>query len=129
MFGLVGACWADVIVNFCARGTLAKSGVCTLLLATIINVLIGLTPYVDNFMHMGGLIAGLLMGMVLFSQKHEDATGRRRYTKMQIAIAAAAGVTVVALAIMAVVTGTSRSTQAVSLPCCRCPVLRPFVSC
>ena len=111
VFGLVGACWADVIVNFCARCTLANSGFCTLLIATIINVLIGLTPYVDNFMHLGGMIAGLLMGMVLFSQKHEDSSGQRRYTKMQIAIALAAGVAVVALAIMAIITGTSRATQ------------------
>ena len=49
-----------------------------LALATAVNIAIGLTPYVDNFMHVGGMIGGLLMGLVLFSQRAEDATGRHR---------------------------------------------------
>ena len=64
VFGLIGACWADVALNFCARGTLrgAKGHACSLLLSTLINVCIGLTPFIDNFMHMGGLVAGLVIG-------------------------------------------------------------------
>jgi len=36
---------------------------------------------VDNFMHMGGLIAGLVIGGMLFSKKHPDAHGVLRYDK------------------------------------------------
>jgi len=111
VFGRVGACWADVIINLCARCTLRDSGICTLLLATVINVLIGLTPYVDNFMHMGGMVAGLLMGLVLFSQKHEDESGRRRYSPIQISIALLSLVGVAGLAVLAVIAGTSKEVQ------------------
>ena len=64
VFGLIGVCWADVALNFCARGTLrgAKGHARSLLLSTLINVCIGLTPFIDNFMHMGGLVAGLVIG-------------------------------------------------------------------
>ena len=48
VFGLVGACWADVIVNFCARCTLKNSGILCLAVATLLNVAIGFTPWVDN---------------------------------------------------------------------------------
>ena len=39
-----------------------KGHACSLLLSTLINVCIGLTPFIDNFMHMGGLVAGLVIG-------------------------------------------------------------------
>ena len=40
-----------------------ESGIFTLTIMTAVNVCIGLTPYVDNFMHMGGFVAGLLVGL------------------------------------------------------------------
>ena len=74
VFGLVGACWADLVINYCARCTLKESNwIC--LVATALNVCIGLTPWVDNFMHMGGFVAGLVVGRVLFSKKHETSGG------------------------------------------------------
>jgi len=57
VFGLVGANWADIIVNFCARCTLRGSGIVCLTFATVINVAFGFTPFVDNFMHLGGLVS------------------------------------------------------------------------
>ena len=49
VFGLIGACWADVALNFCARGSLrgVKGHACSLLLSTLINVLEkpNLSPY------------------------------------------------------------------------------------
>lgn len=84
VFGLVGACWADVIINYCARCTLEDSGLFSLLLLTILNLLIGLTPFVDNFMHVGGFVSGIIIGCTLFSKKHIDhRSGRRRLTCMQ----------------------------------------------
>ena len=43
------------------------------------QVLIGLTPFVDNFMHMGGMVAGLVIGGMLFSKQHPDLHGVLRY--------------------------------------------------
>jgi len=45
VFGLVGATWADVILNYLARGTIRNSGFISLLFLTVINLLVGLTPY------------------------------------------------------------------------------------
>ena len=84
VFGLVGACWADVLINFCARFTLRGSGWCGLLLATVLNLLFGFTPWVDNFMHLGGMVAGLVIGLALFARKRTDArTGVRGRTATQ----------------------------------------------
>ena len=50
-------------------------------------MLIGLTPLVDNFMHMGGMIAGLVIGLALFAKKRvDDRTGVRARTSSQEAI-------------------------------------------
>ena len=83
VFGLVGACWADVILNYCARCTLKDANFGSLLLSTIVNVAIGLTPLVDNFMHMGGFVAGIVVGLILFSRKHPNKDGVLKYTQCQ----------------------------------------------
>jgi len=84
VFGLVGACWADIIVNFCARGTLRNSGIACLTFATLLNVAIGFTPLVDNFMHLGGMVAGLFVGIASFAQtKRSKRTGQHKRTKAQ----------------------------------------------
>lgn len=69
MFGLLGAYWADVLLNHCAVGNLRDAGIGGLLIATLPNLLIGITPWVDQFMHLGGLVAGLLLGCVLCAQR------------------------------------------------------------
>jgi membrane associated rhomboid family serine protease len=87
VFGVLGANWADVIINYCARCTLRQSGFCGLLIATCVNVVFGLTPWVDNFMHMGGLVAGVMIGLVLMAKKTVSAqTGLARRTQCQEAI-------------------------------------------
>ena len=123
VFGLVGANWADIIVNFCARCTLKGSGVVCLTIATILNVAIGFTPFVDNFMHMGGMVAGLVIGLASFAQKaHRDpATGRRVHTCLQEAVVLVAVALLLLLGGGAVVAVLSSELQALlrSLPWAR----------
>ena len=38
-----------------------------LALATLLNVSVGFTPWVDNFMHLGGMVAGLFVGLAAFA--------------------------------------------------------------
>ena len=72
VFGLVGACWADVFINHFGRHKWPPSFF-ALLVATALNLAIGLTPWVDNFMHLGGFVAGLLAGMSLFAKRGQAA--------------------------------------------------------
>jgi len=75
IFGLVGACLADIFmnwnllfskqVNFTDKERTVKHVwvLVWLILDIIINCLLGLTPLVDNFTHLGGMVYGFLCGL------------------------------------------------------------------
>ena len=70
---MIGACTADIAMNWNLlfnefvneRGTrLSHARVLVVLfLDIVLNCLIGLTPFVDNFTHLGGMIYGFLCGL------------------------------------------------------------------
>jgi membrane associated rhomboid family serine protease len=70
--GLVGSYWADLFMNYLARGTLKGAGIAGLLVGTVPTLLAGLMPWVDNFMHLGGLLTGASITCLLLPQL--DAT-------------------------------------------------------
>ncbi|KAL7548352.1 hypothetical protein ACHAWF_011640 [Thalassiosira exigua] len=73
IFGLIGASIADIIMNWGLlfnefvneRGArLSHARVLVILfLDIVLNCLIGLTPFVDNFTHLGGMLYGFLCGL------------------------------------------------------------------
>jgi len=73
LFGLIGACISDIIMNWkhLFSDFVTENGrrnnhllvVVFLILDILLNCLIGLTPYVDNFTHLGGMVYGLLCGL------------------------------------------------------------------
>lgn len=75
IFGLIGGCIADIVTNwnllFSKEVNTSNHGqrfrnfkvLVWLLLDIFLNVLIGLTPFVDNFTHLGGMIYGFLCGL------------------------------------------------------------------
>lgn len=74
IFGFIGMCISDIFVNwnllFVKDGddkdnTRFRHGmvILWLVLDIVINCLIGLTPFVDNFTHLGGLVYGFLCGL------------------------------------------------------------------
>jgi len=68
IFGLLGAAWADLIQNW----RMIESPCCQflgLLLSTILNVVLGFMPFLDNFCHLGGMFAGFSLGLVLLVNK------------------------------------------------------------
>lgn len=74
IFGLFGAMWSDFILNYhvpAFRGNRCSTLFC-LLLSTVISLAIGLMPFVDNFAHIGGFIAGLLCGLVLLADRSDS---------------------------------------------------------
>lgn len=74
IFGFIGMCISDICVNWnllfikdreedsrdrCRRAMV----ILWLLIDIIINCVIGLTPFIDNFTHLGGLVYGFLCGI------------------------------------------------------------------
>merc|ERR1712176_380431 len=71
IFGLIGACLADIVLNwrllfndFVNEDNKYRHAIILifLILDIVVNSLIGLTPYVDNFTHLGGMLFGFLCG-------------------------------------------------------------------
>jgi len=67
LFGLLGAMLAALIKNWKVLKRPCVS-ITFLLIAIMVNLFIGLLPYIDNFAHVGGLLAGILFGLVLIPQ-------------------------------------------------------------
>lgn len=75
IFGLIGACIADICINwnllFSKQVNSGRDGtrlrhvrvLLWLLFDILINCLVGLTPFVDNFTHLGGMVYGFLCGL------------------------------------------------------------------
>lgn len=79
VYGCVGAQWADVLLNYWAIGgcrQLRESGALALLLATLPGILVGLTPWVDQFMHLGGLLAGVCISLCMLPQISAELSDR-----------------------------------------------------
>ena len=73
IFGLIGGCLADIAINWnllflkstTEQGDRWRHGMVLfwLIFDILVNCIIGLTPFVDNFTHLGGLVYGLLCGL------------------------------------------------------------------
>mmetsp|Transcript_4106 Transcript_4106/g.4518 ORF Transcript_4106/g.4518 Transcript_4106/m.4518 type:complete len:315 (-) Transcript_4106:90-1034(-) len=79
LFGLYGLAFAELLL--CWKKF--KSPLCNVILHIIsvsVTIVIGVLPFVDNFSHIGGLIAGFLCGLALVpsvhSQKRDKLTTR-----------------------------------------------------
>uniref|UniRef100_A0A5B6ZH26 RHOMBOID-like protein n=1 Tax=Davidia involucrata TaxID=16924 RepID=A0A5B6ZH26_DAVIN len=64
LFGLLGAMLSELITNWTIY-TNKAAALLTLLVIVIINLAVGILPHVDNFAHIGGFLAGFLLGFVL----------------------------------------------------------------
>lgn len=88
IFGLIGACVADIIMNWkhLFSDFVTENGrrnnhllvIVFLILDIVLNCLIGLTPYVDNFTHLGGLIYGLLCGLSTMERLSDSFFGMEK---------------------------------------------------
>lgn len=75
IFGLIGACLADIVTNWnllfnkvlndSEDNTVCRNVIVLLwlVLDVLVNAAVGLTPFVDNFAHMGGMVYGFLCGL------------------------------------------------------------------
>lgn len=91
IFGLLGLCLADVCANWhviqASRDDPSysfpiRSVVVWLIFEVALNVSIGLTPYIDNFAHMGGFLYGFTFGLAIVQR----LGGKAFYPKMEIQV-------------------------------------------
>jgi len=85
IFGLIGACLSDILMNWRLLfsdfvGIEGKKNhhimvVVFLVLDIIVNCLVGLTPFVDNFTHLGGMLFGFLCGLSTMERVSPDFFG------------------------------------------------------
>lgn len=87
IFGLIGACVADILINwrllFSKHVNSTKDGtrfrhikvLMYLLFDIVINCLVGLTPFVDNFTHLGGMVYGFMCGLSTIERLPTDFFG------------------------------------------------------
>jgi len=93
VFGLLGACWAEFLMNENNQRT--RSVFFNLFLVTILNLAIGTTPLLDNFAHTGGMLAGLIWGMFLL---RTDDHGCGGFLSLTIAMCVTVGAFVAVVA-------------------------------
>lgn len=64
LFGLLGAMLSELLANWSIY-TNKAAALLTLVVIIAINLAVGILPHVDNFAHIGGFMAGFLLGFVL----------------------------------------------------------------
>ncbi|KAJ4712994.1 Rhomboid-like protein [Melia azedarach] len=64
LFGLLGAMLSELLTNWSIYSNKAAA-LLTLVVIIAINLAVGILPHVDNFAHIGGFLAGFLLGFVL----------------------------------------------------------------
>lgn len=77
LYGLIGALYGDFLHNWKTMLEGRTSYFVSLVLNTALGLTIGLLPMIDNFAHVGGAIAGFLLGSVLLVMPHYDHDGER----------------------------------------------------
>ncbi|KAL7502917.1 hypothetical protein ACHAXN_000788 [Cyclotella atomus] len=138
IFGLIGACIADICINWSLlfskhvnsndKGTRFRhiKVLLWLLFDIVINCLVGLTPFVDNFTHLGGMIYGFLCGLSTIERLSTDFFGiaTTTFAKVRNLIVRFSGLCLSVILIM-VTTAVLVESDGVSSPCSGCR----YVSC
>jgi membrane associated rhomboid family serine protease len=65
IYGIIGAMFADLIQNWSIMPSDRWCYLVSLAFNTVLGLLIGLVPLLDNFSHIGGVLAGFFVGMFL----------------------------------------------------------------
>ncbi|KAI7989265.1 RHOMBOID-like protein 2 [Camellia lanceoleosa] len=64
LFGLPGAMLSELLTNWTIY-TNKAAALFSLVIIIVINLAVGILPYVDNFAHIGGFLTGFLLGFLL----------------------------------------------------------------
>jgi membrane associated rhomboid family serine protease len=136
IFGFIGMCISDIFVNWNLLFVKDEDGkesrfrhamvILWLVVDILINCVIGLTPFVDNFTHLGGLVYGFLCGLSTIERLEIGFFGvaTDTWTKIRNNLVRFAGLIVSVILIMTTTVLLVDSDGATS-PCSECR----YVSC
>ena len=140
IFGMFGVCLADIIVNWHLLRIKEENGkrgfslfvLFWLGLDMVLNSVIGLTPYIDNFAHLGGLFYGSCLGLSVlpyvksrgFFENYSESPRRRNLRRYSWA-ACRASTVVIALALFGSTLYFLVTTENPTTICVRCR----YISC
>jgi len=133
IFGLIGACLVDIMMNWSLLfgkdvnhhefGTTSRNIkiVILLMLDIGVNCLIGFTPLVDNFNHLGGMIFGILVGFSFIERISKEFFGAASgfFSRMKRVCARFFGLILCAATIMITIVVLAES-DGISTPCPQC---------
>jgi len=95
IFGLFGSAWADLIHNWSVYRGQNRCMLFQLIVATVVNLGLGLVPFLDNFAHFGGFVTGIILGFSLLIQNTYDIWGYRKERKMYQLLLQAGAITII----------------------------------
>jgi len=138
IFGLIGACIADICINwkllFSKHVNKSDEGVrfrhlkvlLWLLFDIVINCLVGLTPFVDNFTHLGGMVYGFLCGLSTIERLSTDFFGIATtfWTRLRNVLIRFSGL-ILSVVLIMITTAVLVENDAGASPCSSCR----YVSC
>jgi len=138
IFGLIGACVADICINWSLlfskhvnsndEGTRFRhmKVLLWLLFDIVVNCLVGLTPFVDNFTHLGGMIYGFLCGLSTIERLSTDFFGvaTSRLARIRNLLVRFSGL-IISVVLIMVTTALLVESDGVTSPCSGCR----YVSC
>ena len=81
IFGLFGASWSDLAVNWSLYKGVRCKVFTQLFICTAINLGLGIVPMLDNFAHVGGFLCGFVCGFAFLVQTRVDGLGEEKQRK------------------------------------------------
>ena len=138
IFGLIGGCMADICLNWnllflktTTDGDSRTRHLCVLLwlaMDIIVNCLLGFTPFVDNFTHLGGFVYGFCIGFASIERLASGFFGIRIgnsfWSKLKSALLRYFGLVLSVVAILATTIVLAQS-DGLTSPCPGCR----YISC
>ncbi len=86
IFGFVGVLFVDLLQNWKVIRNPVRNLI-SLTATTIISLLCGLLPFIDNFAHVGGFVEGLIAALIFLPNMYFWSKSGRRSKRIAIAIA------------------------------------------
>jgi membrane associated rhomboid family serine protease len=99
IFGLFGIFAVDLAVNWCVH-THRRLKVIQIIASTVLSLLVGIAPHIDNFAHVGGLVFGVLASLVCVPRQWAVAAHWERAARRKTRVRALVGVTVIVVALV-----------------------------